>query len=117
MVGESGKVFAFEIIPELAEFGKVNVAKYNFIEKRVVEFFCADGSKGYQKEAPYDKILCSATVQGVIPKAWKDQLKEGGRIVTPVSQSIWLLTKKSDNVFEEIEYPGFVFVPLIEMGN
>jgi len=25
--------------------------------------------------------------------------------------------KKSDNVFEEIEYPGFVFVPLIEMGN
>jgi protein-L-isoaspartate(D-aspartate) O-methyltransferase len=113
MVGEKGKVIAIDIIPELVEFGKKNVAKYNFIEKGIVEFICADGSKGYQKESPYDKILASASAKECYP-AWKEQLKVGGRIVTPIGTSIWLFIKKSEKQFEEFEYPGFVFVPLIE---
>jgi len=126
--GRQGKVIAIDIILELVEFGKNNVAKYNFIEKGIVEFICADGSKGYKKEAPFDKILCSAAIQDRIPSAWKEQLKTralakrgderssstiGGRIVTPIGSSIWLFTKKSETDFEEIEYPGFAFVPLI----
>jgi protein-L-isoaspartate(D-aspartate) O-methyltransferase len=114
IVREKGKVISIEIIPELKEFGEKNVSKYNFIEKRIAEFFCADGSKGYKKEAPFDKILASASVQEEIPKSWKEQLKIGGRIVTPIGNSIWLFIKKSEKEFEEIEYPGFVFVPLIE---
>jgi len=113
IVGEKGKVIAIDIIPELVEFGKKNVSKYNFLEKGVAEFICADGSKGYQKEAPYDKILASASARN-LPPAWKEQLKVGGRIVTPIGNSIWLFIKKSPESFEEIEYPGFVFVPLIE---
>jgi len=113
VVGEKGKVIAIEIIPELMEFGKENVKNYNFVEKGVVEFICADGSKGYSKEAPFDKILASASARE-IPRAWKEQLKVGGRIVTPIGTSIWLFIKKSEKEFEEIEYPGFVFVPLIE---
>lgn len=112
-----GKVIAIDIIPELVEFGKNNVAKYNFIEKGIVEFICADGSKGYQKEVPFDKILCSAAVQKEIPLVWKEQLKIGGRIVTPVGSSIWILIKKSEKEFEEIEHPGFVFVPLIRKDD
>jgi protein-L-isoaspartate(D-aspartate) O-methyltransferase len=108
-----GKVIAIEVIPELMEFGKKNVAKYNFVEKGIVEFICGDGSKGYQKEAPYDKILVSATAKECY-QSWKEQLKVGGRIVTPISNSIWLFVKKSEKEFEEFEYPGFVFVPLIE---
>ncbi len=114
IIGEKGRVIALEIIPKLKDFGEKNVAKYNFIAQGRVEFLVADGSQGYQKEAPFDKILCSATVQKEIPRAWKDQLKVGGRIVTPIGQSIWLLIKKSADTFEEIEYPGFVFVPLVE---
>jgi protein-L-isoaspartate(D-aspartate) O-methyltransferase len=114
IVGDKGKVIAIEIIPELKEFGEKNVAKYNFIEKGIVEFICADGSKGYEKEAPYDGILVSASVQGKIPQAWKEQLKIGGRIVTPIGSSIWVFVKKSEREFEEIEYPGFAFVPLIK---
>jgi len=113
IVGKKGRVIAIDIIPELVEFGKNNVAKYNFIEKGIVEFICADGSKGYKKEAPYDGILVSAAVQTEVPRAWKEQLKIGGRIVTPIGSSIWLFTKKSESKFEEIEYPGFAFVPLI----
>jgi len=107
-----GKVIAIDIVPELVEFGKNNVAKYNFIQKGIVDFLCADGSKGYEKEAPFDKVLCSAEAREV-PQAWKDQLKIGGRIVTPIGSSIWLFIKKSSQQFQEKEYPGFVFVPLI----
>lgn len=113
IVGKEGKITAIEIIPELTEFGKKNVKKYNFVEKGIVKFVCADGSKGYQNEAPFDKILASASARQ-IPKAWKEQLKIGGRIVTPIGSSIWLFLKKSDKEFEGTEYPGFVFVPLIE---
>lgn len=113
IVGKEGKIIAIEIIPELTEFGKKNVKKYNFVEKGIVKFICADGSRGYENEAPFDKILASASARQV-PKAWKEQLKIGGRIVTPIGSSIWLFLKKSDKEFEGTEYPGFVFVPLIE---
>jgi len=108
----SGKIIAIDIVPELVEFGRKNIAKYNFLEKGIAEFICINGSKGYKKEAPFDKILCSAEAREV-PQAWKDQLKVGGRIVTPIGSSIWLFVKKSSQQFQEKEYPGFVFVPLI----
>ncbi|MBI2054066.1 MAG: protein-L-isoaspartate O-methyltransferase [Candidatus Staskawiczbacteria bacterium] len=119
-----GKVIALELVPQLAEFGRRNVAKYNFIEKGFVEFISADGSRGYEKEAPYDKILASAAIypdnqakgRGAanLPESWKEQLKTGGRIVCPIESSVWLFVKKSADEFEKKEFPGFVFVPLIQ---
>ena len=111
IVGPKGMVIAIEAIPELKEFGERNAAKYN---KGQIQFILGDGSKGYLGESPYDRILCSAAAQEKIPEFWKQQLEIGGRIVTPVGLSIWLLFKKSGTKFEEIEYPGFAFVPLIE---
>jgi protein-L-isoaspartate(D-aspartate) O-methyltransferase len=113
IVGERGKVIAIEVIPELVEFGKKNVAKYNFIEKGIVEFVCFDGTKGYPKEAPYDKILCSASAKK-LPETWKEQLKIGGKIVTPIGTSIWVFEKIKKDEFLSKEYPGFAFVPLVE---
>lgn len=114
IVGDKGKVVALEIIPELKEFGQNNVAKYNFVEKGVVKFFCADGHKGYLPFAPYDRILCSASLKEEVPLAWQEQLKIGGKIVTPIGHSIWLLIKKAEKKFKKKEYPGFVFVPLVK---
>ncbi len=113
----NGKVVAIELLPELKEFGEKNIAKYNFLQKGIAEFICADGSKGYPEEAPYDKILVSAAAEKCFP-AWKEQLKIGGRIVTPIGSSIWLFVKNQSAggkiEFSEKEYPGFVFVPLVE---
>ena len=117
IVGEKGKVTGIEIVPELKEFGEKNLAKYK--TNGVAKIILGDGSKGYKKEAPYDKILASAST-GKIPEAWKEQLKVDGRLVAPVGNSIRLLVKKpfdatqGKSEFEEYEYPGFVFVPLIE---
>ena len=112
-----GKIIAIEVVEELKEFGEKNVSKYNFIKKGIAEFICADGSKGYKKEAPFDGILVSAALEGEIPFAWKEQLKIGARIVTPIGHSIWVLEKKSEKSFKETEYPGFAFVPLIQKRN
>lgn len=113
IVGSEGNVYAIERVPELCEFGKQNVTKYNFFEKGIVEMKCADGTKGWGEKAPFDKILAGASAKEM-PKAWKEQLKVGGRIVAPVEYSVWLVIKNGEGEFEEIEYPGFVFVPLIE---
>lgn len=119
IVCQKGKVIAIERIPELAKFGKSNIAKYNFIEKGTVDFICADGSKGYPQYATrpelaegFDKILASASAEE-LPSAWIKQLKTGGRIVTPIGTSIWRFVKKSETELEKVEFTGFVFVPLI----
>lgn len=113
IVGGGGKVFGVEVVPELSEFGRKNVSHYNFVRQGIAEFVCADGSKGLPEKAPFDRIVSAAASQQV-PEAWKKQLKIGGRLVLPMRQSLWLIIKKSDNDFEEKEYPGFIFVPLIE---
>lgn len=110
IVGDKGFIYAIELVPELKNFGQDNVLKYNF---KNVEFICGDGSNGLLDKAPFDRIIAAAAANE-IPKAWKEQLKIDGRIVAPVRNSIWLLIKKSKNKFEEKEYPGFAFVPLIE---
>ncbi|NQV00603.1 MAG: protein-L-isoaspartate O-methyltransferase [Parcubacteria group bacterium] len=109
IVGSNGFVWAIERISELKDFGQANLSKYNF---KNVEFIHGDGSKGLLDKAPFDKIITAASADQ-IPQQWKDQLKNKGRLVTPIKNSIWLLIKKNKNHFEEKEYPGFVFVPLV----
>mgnify|MGYP001604120266 CR=1 FL=1 len=114
--GGKGKVVAIERVKELKEMAEINVSKYNFIEKKIVEIFEGDGSKGYKADAPFDKIIAAAAATE-IPSAWKEQLKIGGRIVSPVFQSIWVLDKISEKEFKKQEYFGFSFVPLISDKN
>lgn len=113
IAGKDGKVFGVEIIPELKEFGEKNIANYGFIEKGIVEVILASGAGGLKKHAPFDKIIVGAMAERV-PKELRDQLKVGGRLVVPQGGSIWLIIKKSQDMFEEREYPGFAFVPLLE---
>ncbi len=112
IVGETGKVTAIERIQKLKETAETNVSKYGFMEKGTVKIIQSNGVNGYKDEAPYDKIIAAASA-GRIPRAWKSQLKIGGRIVAPVSSSIIMLHKIDQDHFEKKEYFGFAFVPLI----
>ncbi len=113
IVGKKGKVIGIERIKSLCDFSTNNLSKYHLIEGGRAKIICADGSKGYVNEAPFDRILVSAAA-AEIPKEFKKQLKIGGRLVIPVGGSIWVLERKSEKYFQETEYPGFVFVPLIK---
>jgi len=113
IVKDKGKVVGIELVSELFEFGRKNISKYDFIKKGRVELVLGDGSKEYEKEAPFDKILVSARAEKFF-SAWKEQLRTGGRIVFPAGSSIFSYIKKSPDDFEGKEYPGFAFVPLLE---
>jgi len=80
--------------------------------KEAIQFLCIDGSRGYSKEAPYDRILVSAAADAM-PKELKNQLKIKGRLVIPIKNSIRLVERISKNKFREEEFYGFTFVPLI----
>lgn len=110
---DKGRVVAVEVIPEIYEFGKKNIDKYNFIKDGAVECILGDGKKGFKKYSPYDKILLSAASQSGPSEELKRQLKIGGKLVCPIKNSIWLFIKKNNNEFEKKEYPGFIFVPLV----
>jgi protein-L-isoaspartate(D-aspartate) O-methyltransferase len=110
IVGLKGKVIGLEIIKELKEFGKKNASK--FVKEGIAQFVLGDGRRGYKKEAPFDRILVSASSSSV-PRALKEQLKIGGRMVIPIEESILTLVKKADKEFEQTEHKGFVFVPLV----
>src|SRR3989344_4611816 len=110
-VGDNGKVIAIERIQELKEMADRHIAGYEDLKDRI-EIILGDGSKGYEKEAPYDKIIAAATADA-IPPAWKEQLKTGGVIVAPVGASVVIINKVDAEKFETKEYYGFSFVPLI----
>lgn len=112
ITGKKGKVIAVERQPELCEFGKKNVDKFSYVKNGIARFICADGSKGYPEEAPYDRILVSAAAE-CIPNELKEQLIIGGKMVIPILHSIWYLEKKGANEFDKEEYAGFSFVPLV----
>jgi len=111
IVGQKGKVFAVEIIPELKEMGFNNTMKYNFVRSQIARFMRADGSRGLPEYQPFDKIIAAAYADK-IPDDLKTQLKIGGSLVMPVKNSIFLVNRLSDDKFSESGYPGFVFVPL-----
>lgn len=120
LVGIKGRVLGVERIPELQSLAQENVNQYGFIDKGVVKIFVADGSKGLPGEAPFDKIIVSASARSV-PPVLKEQLKIGGRLVMPVGsvykQNMVVLDKIAEDTYEERHYPGFVFVPLIREGE
>lgn len=116
VVGEKGKVFGVEIIPELYEFGKENIAKYDFIKSGIAKIILSNGSVGMEREAPFDGIIAGAMAEK-IPEILRRQMKVGGRMVIPARGSVWLIIRKTENEFEEYEYPGFAFVPLVGRKN
>jgi protein-L-isoaspartate(D-aspartate) O-methyltransferase len=111
IVGDEGKVFAFEIIPIIKRFGEQNVNKYKFEN---VVFIRGDGSKGLPKEAPFDRILCSAAATS-LPTILKEQLKIGGRLVMPVGedvQALYVIERIGEKAYKKNRFPGFIFVDL-----
>ncbi|BCX15165.1 MAG: hypothetical protein KatS3mg097_057 [Candidatus Parcubacteria bacterium] len=107
----SGKVYAIEIAPEVFEFGKRNIEKYNFLKKGIVEIFLGDGSKGLPEKAPFDRILISAAAKK-IPQSLLDQLNDNGVLVIPADNGIYKIKKSGDKINKEF-YFGFSFVPLV----
>lgn len=110
IVGPSGKVYAVEKIPELVEFGRQNCER---IHLQNVRFFAAEKTLGLPKQAPYDRILVSASANE-LPETLLDQLMIDGKLIIPIKNDILEITKTTLNHFETNAHKGFVFVPLVQ---
>jgi len=121
IVGETGEVHSLEIIPGLSKFATNNTNKYGLIKNGIVKYYIRDGSRGYSKESPFDKIIISAATDA-LPKEIFEQLKVGGKLVAPVgppaAQDIVMIEKHGEDSqdYKEERFSGFNFVPLIR-GN
>lgn len=75
-----------------------------------------DGQNGWEKYAPFERILFSATAKEV-PKRLFDQLCDGGILVAPIQkgnkQVIMRYTKKGFSIKEE-ELEDCEFVPILD---
>ena len=116
IVGEKGRVTAMEKIKDLCEIGKKNINKFGFIKKGIAEVYCESAKNGFEKNAPYDRILVSASVDEV-PQIFEKQLSIGGKMVIPVRNSIWYVEKRGEDDIYIEKYPGFSFVPFIYEEN
>lgn len=105
------KVYAVEVIKELADFAKENLKKAGIDN---VEIINKSGFHGYPEESPYDRIILSAAAKQ-IPEQLFEQLKEEGIMVAPVGsypQTLFRFTKKKKEILKE-SFLNCVFVPLI----
>jgi protein-L-isoaspartate(D-aspartate) O-methyltransferase len=107
IIGKNGKVITTERIAELYEYAKNNMKNF----ENVFVVHC-DGSKGYEKEAPYDRIIVTASASSV-PKKLVEQLKSGGKMVIPVGHEMYLI-EKQDNDIRKTFMGFYAFVPLVE---
>ncbi len=105
------RVCTVEVEAELALLAKNNLQKTGCGN---VQVFAADGSKGYQPNAPYDKVIVTCAAPEIL-QAWKDQTKEGGMIIAPVGgfyRQDLILLRKSKGGFKQENHGGVIFVPL-----
>lgn len=107
----ASQVYAIEIVSELVKLaqGNLNQAKINNVE--VIEW---DGSLGYDRESPYDKVIVSAACYE-IPKALIEQLGEDGVIVAPVGdRRSQVMTRgvKCNEGLKKSYFGSYAFVPL-----
>jgi protein-L-isoaspartate(D-aspartate) O-methyltransferase len=110
IIGTKGMVFAVEIIPELLKFGELNCKKFG-IQNAKFKLANSD-SYGLPENAPFDRILVSASVKG-LPEKLLEQLEIGGKIVIPVQNDILEITKILSKKYTTDIHQGYIFVPLV----
>ena len=73
-----------------------------------------DGRYGWKGQAPFDRILITASVQK-IPKSLLDQLKPDGRMVAVIKDTLTAVHKDGDNAVETAILP--LQLPPMEPGK
>lgn len=89
----SAEVYTVERIDELMEKARKRLEALDFSN---IYYKVGDGSRGWQKHAPYDRIMVTAAA-GALPDDLVEQLAVGGRMIIPIGppdlQELKLITK------------------------
>lgn len=115
IIGPTGHLFTTERIESLAKAAENNLKRIGY--DKWVTVLHTDGTKGYEDEAPYDRIYATASAPKV-PEPLKEQLKVGGRLLTPVGsnnffQELICVVRVTEDKYETHKLGGVAFVPMI----
>lgn len=98
----------------------LNIAESRFSDQglRNITAVTGDGMKGWDVQAPFDKIIVTAGALGKPPQALLDQLKVGGIMIIPVgdrmhNQILKKYTKIDEETYSVIDICPVRFVPLL----
>ena len=108
------KVIGMERHHDLVDVARERLKRLGYDNVEIVE---GDGTRGCPDEAPFDAIVAAASGSHV-PKAFLEQLADGGCIVMPVGEPGWVqelvkVTKQDDGTLMQRKLGGVRFVPLI----
>ncbi|WP_319201203.1 protein-L-isoaspartate(D-aspartate) O-methyltransferase [uncultured Ilyobacter sp.] len=106
------EVVTIEIVEDLYKEAKNRLEDMGY---KNIEVIKGDGYRGYEKKAPYDRIILSAAPTG-IPETLVGQLAIGGKLIAPIGglfQDLVLIEKdESGKIFKERLLP-VRFVPMV----
>lgn len=108
----AGKVYTIERLRPLLERAQQTLRTLGYDN---VAYRLGDGYLGWPEEAPFDAIVVTAAPTHV-PEALRQQLADGGRLVTPVGehhhQELMTIIRRGSRYEERVEFP-VRFVPLV----
>lgn len=122
----TGSGFQTALLAELAR-SVYTVERIDALSKRAkdrldqeytnIQFKSGDGSNGWAKNAPYDRIIVTAASKKM-PEALVEQLAPGGKMIIPVGnffgQELKLVEKDADNIIYSSLIDYVMFVELVE---
>jgi len=106
------KVYTVEIIPELLQNAVKTLSDLGYSNIYARE---GNGREGWREFAPFDKIMVTAAAEDGIPPELICQLREGGRMISPVGRNIQslVLGEKVKGHMSLENVLSVSFVPLI----
>ena len=105
-ISKNSEIYGIELIEKLVEDSKKILNK-----NENIHIIFGNGIKGLKEEAPFDRILISASSNEISQKIL-EQLTVGGTMVCVINHSITVIEKKPEGN-RITEHPGFSFVPLV----
>jgi len=113
LVGEKGKVYSIERIQELASKAEERIKNLGI---KNVEIKIGDGTLGMKENAPFDRIIVSASAPE-IPKPLIEQLANEGKMLIPIGSGYWqeliLVEKDKNGKISTSPILPVMFVPLV----